>query len=339
MKLNRRKFISRVLYYPILIFICLELALLILGYRRYIYEPYSVKSSPNQAYIGDSLLGIQLVPGRFEITLNDAINFEVEHTPLKRRKTCNQPLKEKADVLFMGCSFTYGYGVNDNQTFTSILQTSDTTFRYENLGVIGYGTVQSLLQLKQQIKSDSIKAVILNFSSFHLMRNNLGLNYRKNLKLGYARASNHIENQMKIARFPYLLNKIPHDSIYYEHWDEIYKNWPGREWLASINWLQTQFESIKENKEEARIVTINLIKSMAAICEANHIAFGLVCLDSTEETEAIQKKIPSINWLNVEFDFNDTSLTHLPYDSHPNQEGHLFIANKIDPFLRQLLYE
>jgi lysophospholipase L1-like esterase len=44
-----------------------------------------------------------------------------------------------------------------------------------------------------------------------------------------------------------------------------------------------------------------------------------------------------IAWTDVEFDFADQEQTNLPYDSHPSAQGHVTIAERIAPFLNQLL--
>ncbi|MCW8885640.1 MAG: SGNH/GDSL hydrolase family protein, partial [Motiliproteus sp.] len=51
-------------------------------------------------------------------------------------------------VAFIGDSFTFGLGVNDDQTFTALLNQKDPTTKYLNLGIPGYSTDQQYLLMK-----------------------------------------------------------------------------------------------------------------------------------------------------------------------------------------------
>lgn len=323
-----------VLLYPFVLLFCFEIALRILGYGTFHYSHYSIKSNPESPFIGDSTLGIALNPGEYSITLNDVVNFTATHNSNGTRKV---PSKIKDNLLnktvLLGCSFTYGYGVNDDQTFAALLQEYYKDIKVENLGVVGYGTVQSFMQLQKLLLESPPNRVILNFSSFHFMRNNLTTRYRVNLKIGYKNSSQHVNSLMNSAQFPYVEStdlKIKHSK-----WENIYTNWMGRETFATVNWMQSSYEAYRSNKEESLTLTAALIDSMNQLCIAKNVDFGIVCLDSTTETKALHNQLKNIPWLDVYFDFTNKKTTHLPYDSHPNIIGHQNISNKIIPFITQ----
>ncbi len=336
MKTKIKKIFKWGLYYPILTFVCFELALLILGYRRYQTVDYQVDMQPAYAYLADDSLGIALKPGNYSIVLNNAVHFDAIHTTENRRFTPGAtPDSNKAKVTFLGCSFTYGYGVNDNETFAANIQENHPEWQLENQGVIGYGTVQSLLQLEKIILEGETDAVLLNFSSFHFMRNSLSQTYRKNLKLGYAHSSESVDTVMADAKFPYI-NSCDCEPQF-ANWSNMHENWYGREYLASINWFQTMSEQYKDAKLDEVALTTCLFEKMQKMCKQANIKFGLVCLDQTAETKTLHANLPSLPWLDVKFDFEDDTQTFAPHDSHPNAIGHLTIATKIDPFLEKLL--
>lgn len=337
MKINFKPVVKNLIYYPIMVFCCLEIAFRILGYESFQNNDYSVAAQPNNAFLGDTELGIQLNPGIFQITINEGLTFEAHHLENKSRYVSDCPNATEANILFLGCSFTYGFGVNDDQHFTSLLQQKYPALSFQNAGVIGYGSVQSLLQLKRRVKMQPLKAVILNFSSFHFMRNTLSQQYRSNLKIGYGRSSNHVDSQMDQSRFPYL--PACEETIKYAPWEEIYENWSGREWLASINWMQTSYDYAKEDLPAQIEATACIIQEMAAICKENNIPFGVACLDTSPETDLLKAKVSPIKWKDVDFDFSDQGFINHPYDSHPNPAGHRQIADKIEPFLTELLHE
>ena len=329
--------LKMVIVYPLVLFLCFEFALRILGYSHFHNDDYSIKSRPSNAYIGHKNLGIQLNPGRYSISINKKVNFVANHEEGNHRLIPGNANPNSVDVLFLGCSFTYGYGVYDNQNFPALIQKQFPESSIQNSGVIGYGTVQSLMQLEQEIKKGKLKAVLLNFSSFHFMRNGLSQQYRSNLKIGYERSSSNVKNEMKTARFPYKLKC--NSDIQFEYWDDLYSNAFGRGYLASINWIQSAYDNYTDHDNDGLDVTVCLMNEMHELCKNQGVEFGVVFLDSNKETKTVQSRIKDIPTLKVEFNFQSKKLTNLPYDSHPNKQGHALIAGKITPFLKDLLNE
>jgi hypothetical protein len=314
-------------------FVCLEIAFLILGYRPWHNEDYSIKAQPANAYIGDPQLGIQNNPGQYQIHVNDSLSFSTLHLPNGEREV---PGVESAqqELLVLGCSFTYGFGVEDEDTFAARLQKELPDINLRNKAVIGYGTVQSYQQLQAHLANSRPDMVLLVFSSFHPMRNTLSPEYRHNLTTGYKRSSHSVDNLMDAARFPYL--SACGEPVQYESWDSLYQDWPGRHYLASVNWFQTLRDRYREDMPRQILVTTCLMQEMDAMCAKQGIPFGVVCLDTSQTTLAIKESVQHIPWLDVEFDFTKGEWTNHPYDSHPSAAGHTFIANKVLPFIKSL---
>lgn len=333
--INRWRAIAKwCLFYPVVFILCLELALRILGWGTFYVNDYSIKTEPKNAFIGHSELGIQLNPGNYSITLNDSISFNATHAADNYRMVPGSAQPENPSLLMLGCSFAYGYGVNDDENFAALLQKQFPEQSVKNMGVIGYGTVQSLMQLKEAVKKDSLKLVILNFSSFHFMRNSLSQTYRSNLKVGYERSSLEVESLMQESRFPYITTCDL--DIEYQPWESMYSNWYGRDWSAIVNWRQLASDRRKDKAIDELAIAACLIREMEAICEANGIDFAVVNLDTTPETELLWPLLRG-NWMNAGFDFRNKELTNLPYDSHPSVKGHEYLARKMKPFLTRLL--
>jgi hypothetical protein len=56
---------------------------------------------------------------------------------------------DSASILFFGCSYTFGYGVNDNETVPYLVGLeTDTRFRVYNFGLCGYGPHQMLASIE-----------------------------------------------------------------------------------------------------------------------------------------------------------------------------------------------
>ena len=64
--------------------------------------------------------------------------------------TPNKP-DQRAEVLLVGCSFTEGFGVDDEDTFSYLLNARYPHLMFHNFGTGGYGTYQSLLRVKKNL--------------------------------------------------------------------------------------------------------------------------------------------------------------------------------------------
>ncbi len=102
----------------------------------------------------DSVLGYKLKPDLHFSTLltidGDSIyNSTFHSSSMGWRSTPFDSAKNKA-VVFLGCSYTFGEGVNDDQTLPWIIG-KNTDYNSYNLAFLGYGPQQSLLSMKSLI--------------------------------------------------------------------------------------------------------------------------------------------------------------------------------------------
>ncbi|MCR9171124.1 MAG: hypothetical protein NXI10_01425 [bacterium] len=323
------------LIYSVITFVLLEGLLWILGYRPYANTDYEVHSSPKNPYVADAKLGIQLNPGTYHFTLNKKVKFTATHSDNGQRFIPGADANQTENVVFLGCSYTYGYGVNDNASFAAIAQQEHPEWNVENTAVVGYGTAQHLLQLRDQLKENEPKAVILCLSSVHFIRTVLSQHYRSNLRIGYRRSSSDVDGRMSGARFPYFDDYS--GKAKFASWEELYSEIPGRYWSASINFIQHIRDRSNEPQCDAVDITAYLIREMQALCKAKGVPFGVVCLDTNHETAELHEKLKGVAWKNVGFSFKSKKYTHLPYDSHPNAKGHQKIAQSVVPFIEKLV--
>lgn len=306
-----------------------------MGYRPYHNTDYQVVSSPENPYIADSDLGIQLNKGTFQFTLNKAVKFSATHQENGQRFIPRSEINQNENVVFLGCSYTYGYGVNDGESYPALAQEKHPEWNVENTAVVGYGTAQHLLQLRDLLKNESPKCVVLGLSSVHFIRTVLSEKYRANLRIGYRRSSSDVDDRMDGARFPYFddcSGKVKHSD-----WKNLYAELPGRYWSATINFVQGIVERQRETTCDPVAITACIIQEMHDLCEAKNIPFGVICLDTSKETKALEKQLETVAWKNVGFSFKKKKYTHLPHDSHPNAAGHKKIAESVIPFIEKLL--
>ena len=190
---------------------------------------YHVVSTPQTPFIADAQLGIQLKEGTFDFILNDAVHFTATHLDNGMRKIHASPLGNDSSILFLGCSYTYGYGVNDHENFPAIAQARHPDWNVENKGVVGYGTTQHLIQLRDRLKNENNdvsppKCVVLCLSSVHFIRTVLSQQYRSNLRIGYRRSSSNMDDRMNGARFPYIDNLQL--DVKYAGWESLFDEVP-----------------------------------------------------------------------------------------------------------------
>jgi len=91
------------------------------------------------------------------------------------RPVIGQPATGEKTVAVYGCSFTYGVTVNAEETFCSLLQGMYPKWRFQNHGVSGYGTTESLLQLERDLRWNQPEIVTFCWIAHHLTRNVAGI--------------------------------------------------------------------------------------------------------------------------------------------------------------------
>ena len=335
----KKKTLLWVLYIIVLIPICLELALRVISAKPYIQTDYHIEVSPPNAFTGHDSLGIILNPGTYDIILNREVDFHTTHTSEGQRlvsDTSNATGRPK--IALMGCSFTYGYGVNDEETFATILQKKYPNLDFNNYGVIGYGTLQSYFQLQTLVRNDTAPdVVILNFASDHFERNALTRKFRRAMKIGFDRSLETAREMMQTSNFPYLQN--PEDSITYERWEDLYSDWKWRDKLAAVNWIQTQSDNLADRSKDLVDISAVIIERMNELCRENDIQFVVFLLDEDERIRRLEDSLTNqnIEVLKVGFDFNSPEYTNVPFDIHPNQKGHILIASKIEHRIKTMI--
>lgn len=343
MKNGKRK---KVLYYFYLLIIftpCLELALRILQYEPYTQQEFLIRSTPSQCLIPHPRLGFALNPGTFEVQINQAKPYKVTHGADSLRITQTTPHIDSLEQIFLlGCSYTYGMGVDDQESFPFLLQEAFPRYTVKNFGVPGFGNVQSYLQLEAEIKKGNLpKIVVLNLVDFHLDRNVLGPDYRKNLHMGFARSSEEIKEQMKPGRIPFILSSKEELVFEWESWDSVYQNWRGREHLASINLFQSLADRWDSKQLAPKAQSLQLFKAFQALCEKHEIIFCISNLRANKRSEELLEAISAlgIDTLDMGLNLLSEDFSSLPEDSHPNSSAHRHYFRKISSYLQKILPE
>jgi hypothetical protein len=220
--------------------------------------------------------------------------------------------------VLIGGSFIHGFAINDDETIASKLNEKVAPINFKNLGVSGYSTYQSLILLKEYIKSNSPpKIIVYGFNVHHEYRNygsflqRVGISMcnqsdHETLSLPYCRLDS-AENLKCIKNQP-----TPLISIL-----KIFKNL-----MASLSRISFISEKLID-KNEAQIITKKIIQEIKEEADSIGAVFILFILRADEHES--NKYITFAN--ENEFYVIDCQhpLQHLPEyllpeGYHPNEE-------------------
>ena len=336
---RKQKIIFR--FYLVLIFLpCLEIALRITGYKPFQQIPFSIESSPQFCILPDSHLGFALRPGTFEVKINEALSFRTTHGKDSLRITgFERPDTGLSRVFIMGCSYTYGMGVDDSLNFPFLIQKHFPRYRVRNFGVPGYGMVQSYLQLKRCIaRGEMPDIVIINFADFHSDRISLTQQYRRDLHFGFERSNEMLKSFMIPARIPFLREDFPNGYVIETvEWSEVYRPLKWRENLAIVNLIQNFSDWNVSRKTDKMENTLQIFRMIRDVCQANDIRFWVTGLTKTEVTQEVLRRLGKINisTIDISVDLTDTTYNNLPFDAHPNAKAHSHFGNALIRLLEE----
>lgn len=327
----------KTIFYVVLIFfmcISIEIVLRFLGYQPYEKLKYTIGIEPKMCYKYDSL-GIKLSPGEYEININNGLIFKATHNEKGRRITSFYPEESKDKKIHLyGCSYTYGTGVNDNETYPFLLQENFPNYEISNFAVPGYGTLHFYIQLIDNITNSNIPdIVILNCAEFHEERNVFSKSYMYKIYQGLEVFE--IEETSNQRFYPKILinNKSNNFNIEYCDILQEYRPMPFRKHSAFINLI----EKISLKEPHSLTSSFLIIDSIKKICDEYGIKLIVTSIDNKTENFLQYCNLRNIKFANISPDFSDNSYTNLPYDLHPSKKAHLVYFKNIEICLKEFL--
>lgn len=275
-------------------------------------------------------LGYTHIPGRFTVTLKDGYSFVMTHLQNSLRVT--QPLdnysgtSEKPEIWIFGCSLTHGWTLNDEETYPWLLQQRLPDYQIVNFGVLGYGTLQSLLQYRDALGLKRPRLAILAYAGFHDQRNTLARTWRKAL----------IRNNKKESlKVPYAL--LAEDgSVQYLNTDREYGEFFMMRRLALSHFLEMQWNAIEEKLLRSHQVSEALILEMARLSKEHRVKFVVAAISEDQQMLKFvdQHGIPNVD---ISVDLKTKEYKNLPHDSHPSAPANKLYAEKLEPAVKAAL--
>lgn len=206
-------------------------------------------------------------------------------------------------IVFLGGSFTFGHGVEDNQNYVALLQTKFPEYKLINAAVNGWGTTQSLLKLESLLQQfDDIHLVVYGFISHHLRRNYLRKSWLSQIQ------------QNRQRRSPYF--ELVDNQLVFQG-------------------LATEKEYMEDTHPELNSLeikmTLRMIEEMEKLCSAQKIPLLLVYLPD-ESRQTLSANFEQIVGRQHVIDLRETldyRQMHYQYDYHPTPQGHQQIADAL----------
>ncbi len=213
-------------------------------------------------------------------------------------------------ILVLGCSFTFGHGVEDNEAYPMLLSQNFTSNKVVNAATNGWGTVQAWLRLQEELaQNQDIRLVVYGFIGHHRHRN-----YRRQSWLDmlgkYGRQNVHVEAEN---------GKIVQHGL----------SDKSRDGLAD--------ESVLVPKEKE--VTQLLIAEMKAACDERGIPFLIAYLPDDKGHDfanEIVQTVGSEHFIDLRNSIDYASINN-GVDGHPTADGHRQIAEQLAPILQKML--
>jgi len=312
----------------------MELVLRIRGHKEYPGERPDIVVEPGKKYFQkDSLLGYKHLPGKYEITLGGEYKFVTTHENNSLRITSDLQKNDsvaKPEVWMLGCSFTHGWSINDNETFTWLTQAEFKNYKFVNWGTSGYGTLHFYLLLKKALEQrDKPKLVIINHANFHFGRNTFSRKRRRSVsrwnflgKLNQPFATLDEKGKMmikysEVEYMPWMLSKYSALANYFEAKYDIYLD--------------------KKDKQDETKITELILDEISGICSKYGV--DVLITNIGDHNDFIKNYCDKNNkqFVDISVDVSKDGYNNLPFDSHPSAIANKVYAEKLSAKLNELL--
>ena len=226
------------------------------------------------------------------------------------RTSGNNLISDLKGVAVIGDSMAMGWGVNDNQTFASILE-KEINVKIYNLAVSSYATERSILRLKKSNLLNRIDTIIIQYcpndygeNLTHTNKKQFNISKDKYEKI-FVKEQSFLRGLRKIARYSF---KIPFEVMTFKK-DQL--SWKGHD---------TLFEEI--------ISKYDFLKDKKIIVMSMNYQGG----NFNDFPNNTSLKHPNLRYLDITYENEDS----FPLDMHLNKEGHKKIAKILSKTFKEI---
>ncbi|MEG4211392.1 SGNH/GDSL hydrolase family protein [Microcoleus sp. S13_B4] len=295
------------------------------GYKPWQIENVDVAVEPKgNFFTKHSELGYKHLPGKFKVTLNGNYSFNATHLNNSLRIT--HPLNtyhqssKKPEIWIFGCSFTYGWSLNDSETYAWLLQEKLPQYEIVNFGVNGYGTLHSFIQFKEALKQGKKpKIAVIAYAGFHDRRNTLLRARSKQMsawnKLGILWQPDARLNGEK--NFTYKMAKLE------------YHEFPLMRVSALSHFLEVNYNQVEEGLYRSHEVSKEIIEEFNRVAEANGVKLVVAGINAGSAKMLEELSQEGIATGDISVDLKIPANNNLPHDIHPSAIANRQYAEKL----------
>ncbi|MGL5059162.1 MAG: SGNH/GDSL hydrolase family protein, partial [Microcoleus sp.] len=261
-------------------------------------------------------------------------NYSFEATHLKNSLRITHPLNTynlqltKPEIWIFGCSFTYGWSLNDNQTYSWLLQEKFPQYEIVNFGVNGYGTLHSLIQFKQALQQgNKPKIAVIAYAGFHDRRNAL-LRARSKQMMAWNKLGILFQPDARLAKnggFTYSMKQLE------------YREFPLMRISALSHFLETNYNQLEEQMHRSREVSLAIIREFHRLAEANNVKLVVAGINPGSAKMLEELSQEEIATVDISVDLKIPANNNLPHDLHPSAVANQQYADKLGSFLQNYL--
>ncbi len=265
-----------------------------------IFLPQTTEPHPRGMYTADTELGFRMTPSETGILESPEFRVDVQTNGMGLRDQ-DLPAKEATEfrLLVLGDSFTFGFGVEERDTFARRIQhriraTGRKEFRVINGGVVGYGTKQEQIWFDQIADAIEPDAVILGFFVGNDFVDNLNLNQYEVID-GYLVGTSIHGTNLMLTR---VLGMPPRVKIAIRTHSHLYNflmnAWRATMVKAGLSDSSAMYEIYRETPsaqtEQAVEATREALARLVLSCESREIPLGLVVIPDVRVRDVLMAK-------------------------------------------------
>jgi hypothetical protein len=309
-----------------------ELLARLAGIHPWVQEDLKIQVTPGgRFFTPHPVLGYAQLPGAFDVTLANGYTFRVTHLPSGLRITHSlatyADTRAKPAIWIMGCSFTHGWSLNDQETYPWLLQERFPDYEVVNYGVEGYGTLHALLQLREALtRQPPPRVVIYAYASLHDERNTFLRNRRK-----YIAPWNRLGPLIQ----PYVrLNRD--GTLRYAVAAVEYAEFPWMRTSALVHFSEMLYNQVEATWSHSHEVSQRLLLEMADLAKQYHSSLILATIAEDAQTHEMLAfaRAYGLMAVDISVDSSRPEYRNQPHDSHPSALANAHYAKQLETFLR-----
>lgn len=264
----------------------------------------------------DPHYGVRLKPGHFEVAIevpeaSSPYRFTMDIDKDGYRTTSPDPASHlgQPGVWIFGCSFTWGYPLDNEDTYPWLVQAALPENDVRNFGVHGVGNLHALRQMRQLLRDDQRTPPVLavfGYASFHKARNVSGA---PESELGADALRSHVVDYRAVLE-PDTLSTLV---------------------------VPPEIEGAITSEENR--VTMGIFAELDALCREYGIRPVLALQHTAGSSDPVVEFARHLGFeiVPMKVDFRRAIYNVLPFDNHPNAAANEVYAEKLIPALQRLL--